>query len=91
MSDSATPAAPPLTLQQEARVMKRERLMAERETVDETKFPVPVQELLAHYEQLYAGAISDLLREHCLLNESIPDYLILLRENRTLAGIAFTV
>jgi regulator of RNase E activity RraA len=51
---------------------------------------VPVKELLARYEQLYTGAISDVLREHALLDQSIG-HLIPLRPEKTVAGLAFTV
>ena len=77
-------------LQKEAKMMKLERLIAERETVSTKPFPVPVKELLSRYEQLYTGAISDVLREHALLDQSIG-HLIPLRPEKTTAGIAFTV
>lgn len=77
-------------LQREARMMKLERLIAARESVSTREFPIPVKELLARFEQLYTGAISDVLREHALLDQSIGQ-LIPLRPERTVAGIAFTV
>lgn len=77
-------------LQKEAKMMKLEKLIAERERISTKEFPVPVKELLARYEQLYTGAISDVLREHALLDQSIGQ-LIPLRPERTVAGIAFTV
>ncbi len=70
--------------------MKLEKLIASRESVSQAAFPVPLAELLARYEQLYTGAISDVLREHALLDQSIG-HLIPLRPERTIAGIAFTV
>jgi regulator of RNase E activity RraA len=77
-------------LQREAKMMKLERLIAARETVSTKPFPVPVKELLGRYEQLYTGAISDVLREHALLDQSIG-HLIPLRPEKTVAGLAFTV
>ena len=77
-------------LQKEAKMMKLEKLIAARESVSTKEFPVPVKELLARYEQLYTGAISDVLREHALLDQGIGQ-LIPLRPERTVAGIAFTV
>jgi regulator of RNase E activity RraA len=71
-------------------MMKLEKLIAARETVSTKEFPIPVAELLARYEQLYTGAISDVLREHALLDQGIGQ-LIPLRPERTVAGIAFTV
>lgn len=77
-------------LQREAKMMNLERLIAAREAVSTKPFPVPLEELLARYERLYTGAISDVLREHALLDQSIGA-LIPLRPERTVAGIAFTV
>ncbi|MBL9204232.1 MAG: RraA family protein [Opitutaceae bacterium] len=77
-------------LQKEAKMMKLERLIAAREAISTRPFPVPEAELLARYEQLYTGAISDVLREHALLDQAIGQ-LIPLRPERTVAGIAFTV
>jgi regulator of RNase E activity RraA len=77
-------------LQREAKMMKLERLIAARETVSTKPFPVPVKELLSRYDQLYTGAISDVLREHALLDQSVG-HLIPLRPEKTVAGIAFTV
>lgn len=77
-------------LQTEAKMMKLEKLIAARETVSTREFPIPVAELLARYEQLYTGAISDVLREHALLDQSIGQ-LIPLRPERSVAGLAFTV
>ena len=78
-------------LQKEAKMMKLEKLIAQREGVSTKEFPVPVKELLKRYEQLYTGAISDVLREFCLLDQSLPGYLRPLRDNDVVAGIAFTV
>lgn len=78
-------------LQTEAGMMKLEKLIAEREGVSTRPFPVPVKELLARYEQLYTGAISDVLREFCLLDQALPGHLRPLRDSDVVAGIAFTV
>jgi len=75
----------------EVGMMKLEKLIAEREQVSTKEFPVPVKELLARYEQLYTGAISDVLREFALLDQALPGHLKPLREDRTVAGLAFTV
>ncbi len=75
----------------EVGLMQLERLIAEREGVSDRPFPIPVKELLERYEQLYTGAISDVLREFCLLDQALPGHLQPLRPERTVAGIAFTV
>lgn len=79
------------TLRQEATMMKLEKLIAEREGVSDKPFPVAVKDLLSRYEQLYTGAISDVLREFCLLDQALPGYLRPLRDSDVVAGIAFTV
>ena len=78
-------------LQKEAGMMKLEKLIAARETISTKEFPVPVKELLQRYEQLYTGAISDVLREFCLLDQALPGHLRPLRDSDVVAGIAFTV
>ncbi|MBX3737976.1 MAG: RraA family protein [Candidatus Didemnitutus sp.] len=79
------------TYRKEVGMMKLEKLIAAREEVSTKPFPVPVPELLARYEQLYTGAISDVLREFALLDQALPCHLKPLRPERTVAGLAFTV
>lgn len=78
-------------LQREAKMMKLEKLIAERERVSTAAFPIPTKELLARFEKLYTGAVSDVLREFCLLDQALPGYLRPLNDDHTVAGIAFTV
>lgn len=78
-------------LQREARMMKLEKLIADREIVEKIELSIPTPELLRRYEGLYTGAVSDVLREHCLLDQTLPSHLTPLRPERTVAGIAFTV
>ena len=78
-------------LQREARMMKLEKLIAAREVVERVTFPVPDEELLARFERLYAGALSDVLREWALLDQALPGTLQPLRPERRVAGFAFTV
>jgi 4-hydroxy-4-methyl-2-oxoglutarate aldolase len=78
-------------LQREARMMKLEKLIADREIVEQIELSIPTPELLRRYEGLYSGAVSDVLREHCLLDQTLPSHLTPLRPERTVAGIAFTV
>ena len=77
--------------QREVGMMKLEKLIEVREHVSKNSFPVPDRDLLRRYEQLYTGAISDVLREFALLDCALPGHLKPLRENRTVAGFAFTV
>lgn len=75
----------------EVGMMNLEALIAERETISLKTFPVSDEELLSRFEQLYTGAVNDVLREFCLLNQALPNRIIALREYRTVAGFAFTV
>ncbi len=75
----------------EVGLMNLDRLIAAREEVKPTTFPIPESELLARYEALYTGAVNDVLREFCLLEQALPGHIVPLREYRTVAGFAFTV
>jgi len=78
-------------LQKEAKMMRLEKLIAAREGVSTQPLPMPVKELLARYERLYTGAINDVLREFCLLEQALPYDIVPLRPEKTVAGLAFTV
>jgi 4-hydroxy-4-methyl-2-oxoglutarate aldolase len=78
-------------LQREAAMMRLEKLIAERETHEIIPLPIPEEEILGRYERLYTGAISDVLREHALMDQALPGALQVLRPERTVAGFAFTV
>lgn len=75
----------------EVGMMNLEKLIESREHVSQDVFPIPEKELLTRFEQLYTGAINDVLREFCLLSQALPGHIVPLREYRTVAGIAFTV
>ena len=75
----------------EVGMMNLEKLIAEREGVSKTTFPVPEKELLSRFEKLYTGAVNDVMREFCLLEQALPKRIIPLREYHTVAGFAFTV
>lgn len=75
----------------EVGMMNLEALIAERETISQKAFSIPDNELLQRFEQLYTGAVNDVLREFCLLNQALPNRIVPLREYRTVAGFAFTV
>jgi len=75
----------------EVGMMNLEKLIQERETISKIIFPISDKELLQRFEQLYTGAVNDVLREFCLLNQAMPNRITPLREYRTIAGFAFTV
>jgi regulator of RNase E activity RraA len=75
----------------EVGMMNLEKIIAEREAISTKIFPIPDNELLSRFEQLYTGAVNDVLREFCLINQALPSRILPLREYRTVAGFAFTV
>lgn len=75
----------------EVGMMNLERLIEEREGISNVAFPIPDKELLSRFEQLYTGAVNDVLREFCLLQQALPSRISPLREYTTIAGFAFTV
>ena len=75
----------------EVGMMNLEKLIEEREGLSKTTFPIADKELLRRFEQLYTGAVNDVLREFCLLSQALPGRIKSLREYRTVAGFAFTV
>lgn len=77
--------------QKEAELMKLEDLIRTREYIPSNEFPVPVKELCERFERLYTGAINDVLRERCLLDQNLPSSIMPLRDEMTVCGIAFTV
>lgn len=75
----------------EVGMMNLEALIASRESISNATFPIPDKELLYRFEQLYTGAVNDVLREFCLIEQALPGRILPLREYRTVAGFAFTV
>jgi regulator of RNase E activity RraA len=75
----------------EVGMMNLEELIETRERVSKAEFSIPEKEMLSRFEELYTGAVNDVLREFCLLDQALPGHILPLREYRTVAGIAFTV
>jgi hypothetical protein len=61
-------------------MMNLEKLIESREGISDTDFPIPEKELLKRFENLYTGAVNDVLREFCLLNQALPNRIKPLRE-----------
>lgn len=72
-------------------MMNLEKLIETREYISKAKFPIGEKELLTRFEELYTGAVNDVLREFCYLNQALPGHILPLREYNTVAGFAFTV
>ena len=61
-------------------MMNLEKLIQDREGISSKKFPIEDKELLFRYEQLYTGAVNDVMREFCLLEQALPGRIKPLRE-----------
>jgi regulator of RNase E activity RraA len=79
------------TYKKEVGMMNLEKPIESREHVSDAPFPIPHKELLSRFEALYTGAVNDVLREFCLIEQALPGHILPLREYRTVAGLAFTV
>jgi regulator of RNase E activity RraA len=92
---SAAPTAnsdPAARLKAEVKAMRLDWLVAEREGRSLAPLPISAAALLDRYAALYTGAISDVLREHGLMDQALPHRIQPLRpEQRCAAGLAFTV
>jgi regulator of RNase E activity RraA len=75
----------------EVGMMNLENLIEMREKISSKEFPIPEKELLMRYERLYTGAVNDVMREFCLLEQALPGRIKPLREYTVVAGFAFTV
>jgi regulator of RNase E activity RraA len=79
-------------LKAEVKAMKLDWLVEDREGRVLAPLPIPAAALLGRYEKLYTGAISDVLREHRLMDQALPHRIQPLRpDTRCVAGLAFTV
>jgi regulator of RNase E activity RraA len=78
-------------VQKEAGLMELDELIKTREYIPNNEFPIPVKELCERYEALYTGAINDVMREMCLLDQNLPSDIMPLRDEMTVCGEAFTV
>jgi regulator of RNase E activity RraA len=71
--------------------MDTDRLKARRDTIEQVAFSRPEEEIIQRYEQLYTGAVNDVLREMCILDQALPPEIVPLRDEMVVAGFAFTI
>lgn len=53
-------------------LMKLEKLIEKLDRIDGIEFPISDQELCERYENLYTGAVNDVLREATLMDQALP-------------------
>lgn len=73
------------------KMIRIEALAARHEPPAPGPLPLPAATLIDRYERLASAIVSDVLREHALLDQAFPGTLAALRPARTVAGFAFTV
>lgn len=71
--------------------MNINKLKESREVQPLSEYPISVTELCDRYEQLFTAAVNDVLRERNLLNQTLPNNIMPLRNEMKVAGLAFTV
>lgn len=72
-------------------LMKLDRLREKLDKIDVKAFPISDKELCERYEQLYTGAVNDVLRELTYLDQTLPVNILPLRFEMAACGIAYTV
>lgn len=72
-------------------LMNLDKLTELRDNVPAIELPLPAKELCERYEQLYTGAVNDVLRELTLVDQALPPNIMPLREEMSVAGLAFTI
>jgi len=83
---------PAARLRAEVKAMRLDWLVAEREGRTPAPLPIPEAAVLDRYARAYTGAVSDVLREHELMDQALPMRIQPLRgEQPCVAGFAFTV
>ena len=61
------------------------------DTVEVLPLSIPGGEICGRLEKLYTGAINDVLREHCLLDQAMPSSILPLKMEMCRAGVAYTI
>lgn len=59
--------------------------------VDIQPLAVSDEEICERLEKLYTGAINDVLREHCLMDQAMPNNILPLKMDMCRAGVAYTI
>jgi regulator of RNase E activity RraA len=72
-------------------LMNLDKLKAIRDDLTICPLPISEEEMIARYEKLFSGAVSDVLREHALPDQVLPNNILPLRTEMTVAGFAFTI
>lgn len=61
------------------------------DAVDIQPLAVSDEEICERLEKLYTGAINDVLREHCLMDQAMPNNILPLKMDMCRAGVAYTI
>lgn len=72
-------------------LMKLDKLKEKLDKVEIVELPISEKELCDRYEDLYTGAVNDVLREATLLDQALPVNILPLTFSMRTAGIAYTV
>lgn len=68
-----------------------EALTEKLDVVDIQPLEISDEEICERLEKLYTGAINDVLREHCLMDQAMPNNIMPLKMDMCRAGVAYTI
>ncbi len=71
--------------------MRLEKLKNKLDKVETVDLPINDEELCNRYENLYTGAVNDVLREMTLMDQALPHTIMPLKMEMKSAGIAYTI
>ncbi len=71
--------------------MQLDALKAARGVRELKPLPIAERELCERYEALFTAAVNDVLREHQLTRQTLPNNIMPLRDTMKVAGPAFTI
>lgn len=72
-------------------LMKLDKLREKLDKIEMCDFPVSEEELCTRYEELYTGAVNDVLREATYMDQALPVNILPLKFEMASCGIAYTI
>ncbi len=71
--------------------MRLSKLKEKLDTVEIVELPISEAEICTRFEQLYTGAVNDVMREMTLMDQALPSNIAPLQMEMKSAGIAYTI
>jgi len=71
--------------------MQLGKLKKKLDTIEIVELPISDKEICDRFEQLYTGAVNDVMREMTLMDQALPHHITPLKMEMKSAGIAYTI